>query len=173
MVSKNDFNRKNGEQGQGDQQEQKSRPEQTQGRTQQERPSERSAERTHERPPYQHRNQGQYQNQNGGQRQNQAVQNVNHGQNPQNSNQPQNKNNDPAVKAQNDRPEGGRPREGGQNRGYYRDNQQRPHTSSQPSGPRYSSRNRVEETIDDIKEDIIRIEKEIEMEIKEIKSLKL
>ena len=169
MVSKNDNNRRNGEQVQGEQQEQKSKPEQTQERTQ-EHPSERSAERTQERPQYQNRNQGHYQNQNGGQRQNQVGQNPNQGQN---NNQIQNKNNEQVAKAQNERPEGGRPREGGQNRGYYRDSQQRQHSSSQPSAPRYSSRNRVEETIDDIKEDIVRIEKEIEMEINEIKSLKL
>jgi hypothetical protein len=34
-------------------------------------------------------------------------------------------------------------------------------------------RNRADETIDDIKEDIIRIEKEIDLEIKEIRSMKL
>jgi hypothetical protein len=33
-------------------------------------------------------------------------------------------------------------------------------------------RNRAEETIDDIKHDILRLEKEIELEIREIRSLK-
>lgn len=40
-------------------------------------------------------------------------------------------------------------------------------------GSNYSQRNAANETIDDIKEDIVRIEKEIRLEIKEIKSLKL
>lgn len=34
-------------------------------------------------------------------------------------------------------------------------------------------RNRADETIDDIKEDIVRLEKEIDLEIKEIRSMKL
>jgi hypothetical protein len=70
-------------------------------------------------------------------------------------------------------------KEGGQNKGFYRsreserDSQPRQRTV-QPSGSRYSGpRIRAEETIDDIKEDIIRLEKEIELEMKEIKSLKL
>jgi hypothetical protein len=54
-----------------------------------------------------------------------------------------------------------------------RDNQQRPFSNA--AGGRFSSisRSRAEETIDDIKEDIIRLEKEIDLEIKEIRSLKL
>lgn len=77
----------------------------------------------------------------------------------------------------------GHPRENSQNRGYYRDRnregdrdtQPRQYAAASSSGGRYgnSLRNRAEETIEDIKEDIIRLEKEIELEIKEIKSLKL
>ena len=47
---------------------------------------------------------------------------------------------------------------------YYRDR----------NNDRFSSvRNRADETIDDIKEDIVRLEKEIDLEIKEIRSMKL
>lgn len=41
------------------------------------------------------------------------------------------------------------------------------------STTKYSSKIKTEETADDIKEDIMRIEKEIDLEIKEIRSLKL
>jgi hypothetical protein len=91
----------------------------------------------------------------------------------QNNNQYQNRSNEQGGKERGDRPEGGRPRDGGQNRGYYRDRDNQPRQHQQSSGPRFNTRNRAEETIDDIKEDITRIEKEIELEIKEIRSLKL
>jgi hypothetical protein len=61
-------------------------------------------------------------------------------------------------------------------KGFYRDRdaQQRPYGgASSTSASRYGSRNRTEETVEDIKKDIIRIEKEIELEIKEIKAMKL
>ena len=61
-------------------------------------------------------------------------------------------------------------RENGSGRSFYRDRDSLPR---QTSIPKYSGRARIEETIEDIKEDIISIEKEIELEIKEIKSLKL
>ncbi len=71
-------------------------------------------------------------------------------------------------------------RDNGQTRGYYRDRnrevdkdaQLRQHTM--PAFTRHQAVQRVkaEETIDDIKQDIIRLEKEIELEIKEIRSLK-
>ena len=76
----------------------------------------------------------------------------------------------------------GHPRENGQNKGYYRDRNRnndrdahRRQYPSAPSGSKYGNiqRNRADETIDDIKEDIIRLEKEIDLEIKEIRSLKL
>lgn len=66
-----------------------------------------------------------------------------------------------------------------QNKGFYRgrdndrDNQPRQRVV-QSSASRYSGpRAKAEETIEDIKEDIIRLEKEIELEMKEIRSLKL
>jgi len=68
-------------------------------------------------------------------------------------------------------------RENVQQRSFYRDRdkdtQLRQHSAA--SGTRYGSviRNKAEETIEDIKLDIIRLEKEIELEIKEIRSLKL
>ncbi|MGE5613951.1 MAG: hypothetical protein ACM3XR_06045 [Bacillota bacterium] len=68
-------------------------------------------------------------------------------------------------------------RDSGQQRGYSREKGRE--TESQPRHSGYSGRhqgnykNRSEETIDDIKQDIIRLEKEIELEIKEIRSLKL
>ena len=67
MVNKNEYNRRNGQQGQGEHQEPRNRPEQNQ---------ERAQERSQERPPYQHRHQGRFQNQNSGQRQNQGGQNL-------------------------------------------------------------------------------------------------
>lgn len=45
--------------------------------------------------------------------------------------------------------------------------------AGQPGGTKSSLKYKSEETIDDIREDIARIEKEIHMEIKEIRSLKL
>jgi len=54
-----------------------------------------------------------------------------------------------------------------------RDNSPRPSYSNQSSASRHYNRIRSEETIDDIKSDIIRIEKEIELELKEIKTLRL
>lgn len=65
---------------------------------------------------------------------------------------------------ENSQRDGGRP--------YYRDNQ-RQHSSSQGQYQRNAGRSRTEETIEDIVMDISRIEKEIELEIKEIKSLRL
>lgn len=73
-------------------------------------------------------------------------------------------------------------REAGQGKGYYRDRNKDADRESQPrqypsppGGGRFNPnlRNKPEETIDDIKEDIIRLEKEIELEIKDIRSLKL
>ncbi len=92
-----------------------------------------------------------------------------------------NYNRGPRAHEQQPRENGQQPRESGQQRGYYRDRvrdndrdaQLRQHSAA--SGGRYGNalRNRAEETIDDIKLDIIRLEKEIELEIKEIRSLKL
>lgn len=71
------------------------------------------------------------------------------------------------------------PRENGQQRGYYRDrvrdNDRDPQPRQHSASGRYGNitKNRVEETIDDIKLDIIRLEKEIDLEIMEIRSLKL
>lgn len=55
----------------------------------------------------------------------------------------------------------------------YRDGGQRSGYQSQGGGIRYPHKPRAEETIDDIKSDIVRIEKEIQLEIKEIRSMKL
>lgn len=73
----------------------------------------------------------------------------------------------------------GHSREGMQQRGYYRErnrdaDRDLQHKHSGQSYGKYGNaqRNRAEETIDDIKQDIIRLEKEIELEIKEIRSLK-
>lgn len=79
------------------------------------------------------------------------------------------------MKGQGERHEGGHSREQGQGKGFYRDREGAPrqHSGNVPA-PRYNnSRNRSEETVEDIKEDILRLEKEIELEIKEIRSLKL
>ncbi len=73
------------------------------------------------------------------------------------------------------------PRDNGQqrereHRGYYRDNASRQTQGQGHSGQtyqRYQSRVRAEETTEDIKADIVRIEKEIELEIKEIKTMRL
>jgi len=51
---------------------------------------------------------------------------------------------------------------------YYRQSQ-----SNQYAEQKYNNRVKAEETVEDIREDIARIEKEIELEIKEIRSLKL
>ena len=119
-----------------------------------------------------------------GQNPNQSHTNQGGQANPGNSQVSQPRNNTQGVRNQPDRHDE-QTRENGQNRGYYRDRNKtrdnerdcvpRQHVGSTPSGGRYgnSLRNRAEETIDDIKEDISRIEKEIELEIKEIKSLKL
>lgn len=54
------------------------------------------------------------------------------------------------------------------------DNSNRDNARRYNNLPRYSNQKiKVDETIEDIKADIIRIEKEIELEIKEIKTLKL
>lgn len=83
---------------------------------------------------------------------------------PQNGSQPRN---------QRGPQEQGNRRENGNYRSYNRDNYQRQGHPYQNSGPRYNQRIRADETIDDIKMDISRIEKEIELELKEIKSLRL
>ena len=74
-------------------------------------------------------------------------------------------------------------RESGQQRGYYRDRekprdserdvQPRQHSGAQQGRYGNNQRSRAEETIDDIKQDIIRLEKEIDLEIMEIRSMKL
>jgi hypothetical protein len=96
-------------------------------------------------------------------------------------NQSQTRNNLQGLKNPAERHEG-HPREGVQNRGYYREKNRdndreniRQYAGAASPGGKYGNilRNRAEETIDDIKEDITRLEKEIELEIKEIKSLKL
>jgi hypothetical protein len=67
----------------------------------------------------------------------------------------------------------GRSRENNpQFRGYYRDRNRDADKDAHFSRHSNVQRNRADETIDDIKQDIIRIEKEIELEIKEIRSLK-
>lgn len=48
-----------------------------------------------------------------------------------------------------------------------------PYHNSNNTSPRYQTRVKAEETIDDIIVDIARIEKEIQLELKEIKSLRL
>jgi len=65
---------------------------------------------------------------------------------------------------------GGSMRENMVNKGSFR---ARNRNKTAGSGRYGNSRNRAEETIEDIKRDIMRIEKEIELEIKEIRSLKL
>jgi hypothetical protein len=71
-----------------------------------------------------------------------------------------------------------RSRDGGQQRGHSRD-RNREVMSQRSRQLGFSGRSpdnyrgRSEETIEDIKQDIIRLEKEIDLEIKEIKSLKL
>lgn len=65
------------------------------------------------------------------------------------------------------------PRESYQNKNYNKDNSGRQRYSKQSYRQRNDSRIRTEETLDDIIADIARIEKEIELEIREIRSLKL
>lgn len=60
-----------------------------------------------------------------------------------------------------------------QNKTYHRDNSNRQNYSSQNSYQRSGGRIKVDETIDDIKADITRLEKEIQLELKEIRSMKL
>ncbi len=50
---------------------------------------------------------------------------------------------------------------------------QKQSNSFQGGGQRYPHKVKTEETIDDIKEDILRIEKEIELEIREIRTMRL
>lgn len=65
-------------------------------------------------------------------------------------------------------------RDNSQNRNYNRDNASKHGSPSSHSGQqRYNNKVKTEETIEDIRVDISRIEKEIELEIKEIRSLKL
>jgi hypothetical protein len=71
-----------------------------------------------------------------------------------------------------------RSRNNSQQRGYSRDRSketvaQRQRYPGSSGRSHESSRNKSEETIEDIKQDIIRLEKEIDLEIKEIRSLKL
>lgn len=66
----------------------------------------------------------------------------------------------------------GKPKESTPHRGYRRDS----YSGKTSSGQGYSQRhNKIKalETVEDIKQDIIRIEKEIRLEIKEIRSMKL
>lgn len=133
-----------------------------------------------------------YQGYNQGQRQHNQARQQNQ-QNPdaanreaQGQNQPQNSNQGHFQPSRNNahqaRQHDQRGKDNGQPRGYYRDReklrdaerdaQPRQHTGISQS--RYGNqRNRAEETIDDIKQDIIRLEKEIDLEIKEIRSMKL
>ncbi len=60
------------------------------------------------------------------------------------------------------------PRESVKDNGFENNNARRYNNT-----PRYNQKVKVDETIDEIKADIVRIEKEIELEIKEIKTLKL
>ena len=87
----------------------------------------------------------------------------------------QNKGYNPNYRGQQNHPAAENSREISPNRTPYRerDNQHRPYSNSNSIASRFSSRNRSEETIEDIKAEIIRIEKEIDLEIKEIKSMKL
>lgn len=98
------------------------------------------------------------------------------------SNQPrgqfQPRNNAQGMRNQTERQEGAGPNRryherNERNREAGRNSQQRQHSGA--SGGRFGGavKNRAEETIDDIKEDIARLEKEIKLEINEIKSLKL
>jgi len=59
------------------------------------------------------------------------------------------------------------------NRGYQRNNWLRNNTSMQNASQARPASTREEETIDDIRDDISRIQKEIDLEIKEIKSMRL
>lgn len=63
-------------------------------------------------------------------------------------------------------------RENSRQRGYYRDKGKGADRDHQKYSGRHTHKSREEETIEDIKRDIERIEKEIELEIKEIRSMK-
>jgi hypothetical protein len=65
------------------------------------------------------------------------------------------------------------PRENSQYRSFHRENSAGQGYSHQSPSHRHVSRSKSEETADDIRTDILRIEKEIDLEIMEIKSLKL
>jgi len=67
----------------------------------------------------------------------------------------------------------GPPGENNQNKNYNKDSGGRQRYSKQSYRQRNDLRIRAEETLDDIRADITRIEKEIELEIREIRSLKL
>lgn len=70
------------------------------------------------------------------------------------------------------------PHETGQNRGpspnrnFHRENTYGQTYSTQNPSSRYIPKLKTEETVEDIKTDILRIEKEIELELKEIRSLR-
>jgi hypothetical protein len=64
-------------------------------------------------------------------------------------------------------------RDNTQNRGFQRENQPRQNYSYQNSQIKFNTRVKTVETVEDIKADIARIEKEIELEIKEIKTMRL
>lgn len=76
------------------------------------------------------------------------------------------------YQGQRNSPDQGAPKDAPQGKNYGRDNSRQPH-AGHPSQGRYNNRVKAEETVEDIKADIHRIEKEIQLEIKEIKSLKL
>lgn len=65
-----------------------------------------------------------------------------------------------------------RPQTEQRTRNYPRDNYSR-QAHSNHNAPARHTRNRGDETVDDIKNDILRIEKEIDLELKEIRSLRL
>lgn len=66
-----------------------------------------------------------------------------------------------------------RDRENAPVKNFHREGTPRQNHPNQGSPSRHINRIRAEETVDDIKTDIVRIEKEIELEIKEIKSMRL
>lgn len=86
--------------------------------------------------------------------------------------QDQKKSQDQKVLQQDSREQGGS-KESIFNKSSRRDSFCRQSHVNKGSQAKYSSRVKAEETIEDIKEDINRIEKEIELEMKEIKSLRL
>jgi hypothetical protein len=65
------------------------------------------------------------------------------------------------------------PRENKYNKNPRRDGHYRQNYVNKSTQSRYRNRVKAEETIEDIKEDIIRIKKEIELEMREIRSLRL